>query len=129
MGLGEGGLQVVQKARIVSGQGAWAGNQNIVMARLPIKGKECLRRSPEAPLGAVALDRAAELAGGGEAHADGGRLAWGLARGGKAHFQRNGGADLADASLRAQEIGAFFQAIQWDNRAWQAAQADSFLRP
>lgn len=105
MGLGQGGLQVVQKARIVAGQRARAGNENIVMARQPIKGKKRLRRSPEPPFGPVALDRAADLAGGGEADPE-----IGLAVG--AEFEGDGSADLADAFLGAQEIGSFLQPIQ-----------------
>lgn len=129
MGLGQGGPQIVEKALIVSGQGRAAGDQNIVMTRLPIKGKKRLRRSPQPPLGAVADYRTADFAGGGEAHADGGGRCLRIWPGGGADFEGDGVADLADAFLGAQEIGAFFQAIQWDNGALRAAQADSFLRP
>jgi hypothetical protein len=105
MGLGQGGLQVVQKARIVAGQRARAGNENIVMAREPIKGKKRLRRSPKPPFGPVALDRAADLAGGGETGPP-----IGLAVGAK--LKGDGAADLANAFLGAQEIGSFLQPIQ-----------------
>ncbi|HEY4123963.1 MAG TPA: hypothetical protein VGM36_05075 [Rhizomicrobium sp.] len=108
MSLGDCGLQVFQKAVVIAGQGARAGNENIVMARQAIKGEERLRRSPEPSLGPVADNRIAQLLGGGEADPWGG----GFRR--AAEFHRHGRADLADAFLGAQEIGAFLKPIQWD---------------
>jgi hypothetical protein len=75
------------------------------MALEPIKGKKRLRRSPQPPLGPVALDRAADLAGGGEPDPE-----IGLAVG--TDFEGDRAANLTDAFLGAQEIGPFLQPIQ-----------------
>ena len=56
--------EIGEQPSIGPGQRLAPGDENIVIAPLPIKGEQGRSRRPQAPLGAVALDRAADLAAG-----------------------------------------------------------------
>ena len=107
-------------------------DENIVIARQPIKGKDRLRRRPQPPLGPIPGNCIADFAAGSEADAGcaGGCL------GGRAKLNGQAGGNPPDASCRSQEFWAFRQAPDRrhtlrlrDCRLFGVCQAESFLRP
>ena len=105
MGCGERGFEVRNETVKWSGQRLPPRDENIVVARQPIKGKDSFSRSAQTPFGPVALDRASDSAARREADANG---AVGLVRG-CAQFNGQSRCHAADTLGSAKKIGALFQ--------------------
>ena len=71
MGGVERARKIIEQIGKVSRQRCRPRDQNIVMPLPPQKGQKLRRSSPQTALGAVAGDGVADLAAGGEAHANG----------------------------------------------------------
>jgi hypothetical protein len=105
-------------------------DENIVIAGEPIKGKDRRSRSPEPPLGAIAIDRIADLAARGKSHSGAIRRTVGLRS--FTDFEGERRQRAAHAPGSPEEIGTFFQAIELNGLPagfGLGAQAESFLRP
>lgn len=108
MGCGERGFEVRNKTIKWSGQGLPPRDENIVVAWQPIKGKDGFSRGAQTPFGAVALDRASDLAARREPNANGTiALVPGCAQ-----FDGQSRCHAADSLGGANKIGALFQTLE-----------------
>lgn len=118
--------QVLKQGVEATGQRLLPGDQNIVIARVPIKGKHGRSRGSEASFGAVSLDRSADLATCRETHPD--LVFSGLAGRRRAGLERQSARAFAHSTGGPQEVRPDLQAADQRFRTL-SAQAESFLRP
>ena len=104
MGRGKRGSKVFKKTVERPVQRGWPGNQNIIGTVVRRKGQNGRSRGTQPPFGPVALDRAADLAAGGETDSQAARLGQSFWSG--TRLQHQSGGYLAHAPLGAQEIGS-----------------------
>jgi len=123
--------QVLEQAVETARQRVPPGDQNIVIACKPIKGKDGRSRGTQPALGPVSLHRISHLAA--CRHTDSRRARFCTFVGRGAHFKRQRALAAPYAALCPEEIGADADAIQQKalcGRFFRLfRQAESFLRP